>query len=64
MIPESESIVHYFEVPLVAKQHRGDQIGGIGRVFGEVIGRGGLYLVHRDTICSGTDKEIRSGRTS
>ena len=36
------------EATLVAKQHRGDQIGGVGRVFGDVVGREGLHLVHRD----------------
>ena len=36
------------ETPVVARQHRGDQIGGGGGVVGDVFGRKGLHLLLRD----------------
>ena len=39
------------EAPLVAKQHCGDEIGGVGRLFGDVLGGDGLFLIHRDRCC-------------
>ena len=38
----------YSETPVVARQHRGDQIGGGGGDLGDVVGRKGLHLVLRD----------------
>ena len=47
----------------VPEQHRGDKIGGVGRVFGDVIGGEGLLLLHWDTV-RGADEEVQCGGAS